>query len=177
MEKGGRGDVIGKVEVPIRTLMDQKQHDQWYALADADAAQYIAGEVHLKVEYKPASNELLVQVVSAKNLAPKGTGGTSNPFIRVQLGKRKKKTRTVYKSLAPTFNELYEFKLRPEDPDELYLVLSHRETLTSVFMGSISIPYTTLDPNVLYDGWYMVTDNEDPDARATSRLRTGRKSR
>ena len=167
MEKGGRGDVIGKVEVPLSTLKDQKQHDQWYPLADADAKQYIAGEIHLKVEYKPDSQHLLVQIVAAKNLAPKGLGGTSNPYIRINIGKRKKKTRTVYKTLAPSFNEIFEFKLRPEDSKELQLVMWHRETLTSFFMGTITIPYTTLDPNVLYDGWYMVTANHGEDNTAS----------
>jgi len=159
MEKAGKGDVIGKVDVPITSLQDQKQHEQWYPLASADAGQYIAGDVHLKVEYKPGSSLLLVQVVEAKNLAPKGIGGTSNPYIKLHLGKRKKKTKTVYKTLNPTFNDLFEFKLRPED-GELVLVIWHRETLGSEFMGTITIPFKELESDFLYDGWYMVTANQ-----------------
>ena len=161
MEKAGKGDVIGKIEVPITSLKDQKQHEQWYPLARADAEQYIAGDVHLKVEYKPKEMLLLVQVVEAKNLAPKGIGGTSNPYIRLLIGKKKKKTKTVNKTLTPTFNDLFEFKLRADDSKELFLVLYHRETLGSVFMGKITIPYTELEPDFLYDGWYMVTANQD----------------
>ncbi len=35
---------------------------------------------NLKIEYKPSKELLLVQLVSARNLPPKGTGGTSNPI-------------------------------------------------------------------------------------------------
>ena len=161
MEKAGKGDVIGKIEIPVKTLSDQKQHEQWYPLASADANQYIAGEVHLKLEYKPQDGCLLVKVVAAKNLAPKGIGGLSNPYIRLQLGKRKKKTKTVNKTVCPTFNDIFEFKVKPEDPTELILTVWHKDMLNSVFMGKIVIPYSEFEPNFLYDGWYVVTDNQD----------------
>ena len=160
MEKAGKGDVIGRVEVPVKTLMDQKQHEQWYPLVGADADQYIAGEMHIKLEYKPKEMMLLVQIVSAKNLAPKGIGGTSNPYIKLHLGKKRKKTKTINKTLEPTFNELYELKLRTDDPKELKLIMWHRDKLYSVFMGKITIPYTELEPYFLYDGWYMMTSND-----------------
>ena len=160
MERAGKGDLIGQVEIPIQTLTDHKQHEQWYPLAGTNANQYIAGEMHLKIEYKRDERNLLVQVVGAKNLAPKGVGGTSNPYIRLHLGKRKKKTKTINKTLFPTFNDLFEFKLKNDDPDELVLVLWHRDMLNSVFMGRVVIPYEELEPNYLYDGWYVITANE-----------------
>jgi hypothetical protein len=159
MERAGKGDMIGKVEVPVQTLSDQKQHEQWYPLAGADASEYIAGEVRLKLEYKKEEQLLLAQVVSAKNLAPKGIGGTSNPYVRVQLGRRKKKTKVVNRTLTPTFNEIFEFKVKPDGTDELVVVLMHRDKLNSVFMGRFAVPFMELEPNYLYDGWYVVTAN------------------
>ena len=168
MEKAGKGDVIGKVEVPIQNLLDQKQHEQWYPLADADAKQYIAGEVHLKLEYKPESNSLLAQVVGAKNLAPKGIGGTSNPFIRLNIGKKKKKTKTINRTLCPTYNELFEFKIKSDDPDELIIMIWHKDIINMTFMGKIVIPYKELEPNFLYDGWYVVTNDQQNDSNTNT---------
>src|SRR3990167_6673041 len=163
MEKAGKGDCIGKVIIPITSLMDQQQHEQWYPLVRADAKRYVAGEVHLKMEYKPQDALLLVQVAAAKNLAPKGKGRTSNPYIKIHLDKKKRKTKTIQKTLQPTFNDLFEFKFKNDeskDSKELLLVVWHRDKINSVFMGKLSIPFTKLEPNFLYDGWYMVTDDD-----------------
>lgn len=158
-----KGDVLGKVELPVSMMMDERQHEQWYPLAPADASQYIAGEVHLKIEYKPEDSILLVQVVEARNLAPKGIGGTSNPYIKVHMGKKKKKTRTMNKTLQPVYNELFEFKLTPSSEKELVLVAWHKDKMNSQFLGKVTLPYTELEPSFLYDAWYTVTDNQGTD--------------
>mmetsp|Transcript_9249 Transcript_9249/g.38033 ORF Transcript_9249/g.38033 Transcript_9249/m.38033 type:complete len:913 (+) Transcript_9249:141-2879(+) len=155
-----KGDVLGKVELPVSMMMDERQHEQWYPLAPADASQYIAGEVHLKIEYKPDESILLVQVVEARNLAPKGIGGTSNPYIKVQMGKKKKKTKTMNKTLQPVYNELFEFKLTSSSEKELVLVAWHKDKMNSQFLGKVTLPYTELEPSFLYDAWYTVTDNQ-----------------
>ena len=172
MQKAGKGAALGKVELPLYTLTDQRQHEQWYPLAPANADKYIAGEVHLKIQYKPNNKneegKLYVQVIGARNLAPKGVGGTSNPFIRLYLGKKKKKTKTLYKTLAPAFNDFFEFKINNHlinsnniNDKELSLVVYHRDILANQFMGKVTIPYTELEPNFLYDIWYTVADENE----------------
>ena len=173
MQIAGKGDALGKVELPLLSLSDQKQHEQWYPLVPADSDKYIAGEVHLKIEYKTnqSNNDegiLFVQVVGAKNLAPKGIGGTSNPFIRLILGKKKKKTKTIYRTLEPSFNDFFEFKINNNNnmsaaDKELVLIVYHRDKLVNQFLGKLSIPYTELEPNFLYDIWYTVTDDDGGD--------------
>ena len=164
-DKGSKDDIIGKLEVPITSLMDQRQHEQWYPLVSANAKQYVAGDVHLKLERRmPTALEdgsLQIQVVCARNLAPKGVNGKPNPYIKMIMGKKKKKTKTASKTRDPVYNEVFEFAIDHQSPPELRLSIWHKDggRLGRVdFLGQVTVPYAQLEPNILYDVWYMVTD-------------------
>lgn len=123
----------------------------------------MSGEIHIKIEHKTSDKSkpgvLLVQVVKARNLLPKGVNGLANPFLRLSFGKRRaKKTKVVSKSLDPTFNEVFEFKATDPVPKELVVTVWHQDVLKNVFMGQVTIPIAELEPNVLYDAWYMLTN-------------------
>jgi Ca2+-dependent lipid-binding protein len=102
----------------------------------------MSGEIHIKLEHKTPDKSkpgvLMVQVVKARNLAPKGLNGLANPFLRLNFGKRRKKTKIISKSLDPTFNEVFEFKATEPVPKELVITVWHQDVLKNVFMGQVS---------------------------------------
>ena len=85
--------------------------------------------------------KLMVQLVQARNLAAKDSNGLSDPFVRLQLGKTKARSATVYKSLDPTWNEEFLFNVRELEVDVLHITLWDEDMLGQAdFLGQITLP-------------------------------------
>lgn len=84
--------------------------------------------------------KLSVRVIEARNIPPTDTNGLSDPYVRLQLGKQKFRTKVMKKNLNPTWGE--EFCLKVEDlKDELVIsVLDEDKYFNDDFVGQLRVP-------------------------------------
>ena len=84
--------------------------------------------------------KLLVRVVEARGLPGVHLNGSSDPFVKLKLGKRRAKTAVVKRSLAPAWDEEFSF-LVGDVRDVLKLDVYDEDILRmDDFLGQLRVP-------------------------------------
>ncbi|KAK9753273.1 phosphatidylserine decarboxylase, partial [Basidiobolus ranarum] len=116
---------------------------------------------------------LKIQVIRARNLAPKDSNGLSDPFVVVKLQNKKKTTKVVPKSLNPTWDTTFEFKINMRNPPKfIQVVCWDNDFFGRDFMGQLNLSFRELfidgvpisfDPSQRRTIWYTLEKKSSKD--------------
>ncbi|KAM4554378.1 synaptotagmin VIII isoform 1-T3 [Fundulus diaphanus] len=142
-------EIIGELRVHLCNIDWNHVIEEWQDLATpAKFEEESLGEICFSLCYFPTISKLTVAILEAKNLKSMDLGGSSDPFVKVQLTldkrKWKKKTTSVKKkTLNPYFNESFTFEVSMDQIQRVSLVISvwdydamsRNDSMGKVFLG------------------------------------------
>ena len=101
----------------------------------------------------------MVRVLEAKNLLAIDSKGSSDPYVRLQLGKQKFKTKVMKKSLNPQWDEEFSFRVDDLNEELVVSVMDEDKYFNDDFVGQVRIPVSLVfDKEIksLGDAWYSL---------------------
>ncbi|KAF9591375.1 hypothetical protein IFM89_004060 [Coptis chinensis] len=153
-------DSIGSARVNLEGLVEGSVKDIWVPLEKVST-----GELRLQIEavrndanngtrsanVGSGSGWIELSLIEAKDLIAADFRGTSDPYVRVHYGNIKRRTKVIYKTLNPQWNQTLEF---PDDGSPLMLfVKDHNSVLPTSSIGQCIVEYHRLPPNQMADKW------------------------
>ncbi|XP_055978067.1 extended synaptotagmin-3 [Sorex fumeus] len=103
-----------------------------------------------------------VHLLEAENLAQKdnflGIPGKSDPYAKVSIGLQHCRSKTVYKNLNPTWNEVFELIVHEVPGQDLEVDLYDEDPDRDDFLGSLQICLGDVMTNRVVDEWFVLND-------------------
>ncbi|XP_072242629.1 synaptotagmin VIII isoform X2 [Leuresthes tenuis] len=142
-------EIIGELRVQLCNVDWNHVIEEWQDLAEpAKFEEENLGEICFSLRYVPTASKLTVVILEAKNLKSMDFGGSSDPYVKVQLALdkrkwKKRKTSIKKKTLNPYFNESFTFDVSFDQIQRVNLVISvwdhdamtRNDAMGKVFLG------------------------------------------
>ncbi|CAJ1962757.1 unnamed protein product [Sphenostylis stenocarpa] len=103
--------------------------------------------------------KLVVRVIEAKNLPPTDPNGLSDPYVRLQLGKHRFRTKVIKKSLNPKWNEEFSFRVDDLNEELVISVMDEDKFFNDDFVGQLRVPISIVfeeEIKSLGTAWYSL---------------------
>uniref|UniRef100_A0A4W4ERU5 C2 domain-containing protein n=1 Tax=Electrophorus electricus TaxID=8005 RepID=A0A4W4ERU5_ELEEL len=123
-------DVIGELRLELSSVDWNHVIEEWRDLSEPSKyEQENLGDICFSLRYVPTASKLTVVILEAKNLKKMDDGGSSDPYVKVQLildkkKWKKKKTSVKKETLNPYFNESFTFEVSFDQIQRVQLVIS-----------------------------------------------------
>lgn len=101
----------------------------------------------------------MVRVIEARNIPPMDLNGLSDPYVKIQLGKQKFRSKVVKKSLNPQWGEEFGFRVDDLNEELLVFVLDEDKYFNDDFVGQLRIPVSKVfdsEDKSLGPSWYSL---------------------
>ncbi|XP_061459323.1 rasGAP-activating-like protein 1 isoform X6 [Rhineura floridana] len=122
----GHDDVIGKISLSKDFISSHSRGiDSWVNLSHVDPNEEVQGEISVELEVLEEAHRRVIccHVIEARDLAPRDTSGTSDPFARVLWNGQVLETAIIKKTRFPRWDELLEFALEEGTSGETPLIV------------------------------------------------------
>ncbi|KAM8892143.1 synaptotagmin VIII isoform 1-T3 [Spinachia spinachia] len=123
-------NIMGEIRVELCSVDWNRVIEEWQDLAEpAKFEEENLGEICFSLRYVPTTSKLTVVVLEAKDLKSMDAGGSSDPYVKVQLALdkrkwKKRKTSIKKKTLNPYYNESFTFDVSFDQIQRVNLVIS-----------------------------------------------------
>jgi hypothetical protein len=97
---------------------------------------------------------LTVRVIEATGLVAADRSGVSDPYVRITFEQQKKQTKVIKKTLAPVWNETFEFEITDPASTASFEIYDHDLIGAHDFLGAVYIPVALMAVEVLRDEWH-----------------------
>ncbi|XP_051841585.1 extended synaptotagmin-3 [Antechinus flavipes] len=87
-----------------------------------------------------------------------GLKGKSDPYAQVTIGLQNFRSKTVYRNLNPTWNEVFEFIVYEVPGQDLEVDLYDEDTDKDDFLGSLQINLGDVMKNCVVDEWFVLNN-------------------
>ncbi|XP_072291005.1 synaptotagmin VIII [Eucyclogobius newberryi] len=142
-------NIIGEVRLQLENFDLNHVIEEWQDLSEPSKfEEENRGEICFSLRYVPTANKLTVVILEAKNLKSMDIGGSSDPYVKVQLTLdkkkwKKRKTSVKKKTLAPYYNESFTFSVTFEQIQRVNLVIavwdydavSRNDAIGKIYLG------------------------------------------
>lgn len=118
--------------------------------------------------------KLYVRVIEARNLPAMDLNGFSDPYVRLQLGRHRFRTKVVKKNLNPIWGEEFSFKVEDLKEELLVSVLDEDKYFSDDFVGQLKIPVSQVfdaDNGSLSTAWYTLQPKNKKSKRECGMLK------
>uniref|UniRef100_A0A1D1XGT2 C2 and GRAM domain-containing protein At1g03370 n=1 Tax=Anthurium amnicola TaxID=1678845 RepID=A0A1D1XGT2_9ARAE len=103
--------------------------------------------------------KLNVRVLEARNLPPTDPNGLSDPYVKLQLGRCRSKTKVVKKCLNPSWEEEFSFRVDDLSEELTVLVMDEDKYFNDDFVGQLKVPVSAVfdaEKKTLGTAWYAL---------------------
>lgn len=101
--------------------------------------------------------KLSVKVIEARNLPAMDLNGFSDPYVRLQVGRNRFRTKVVKKCLNPSWNEEFGFWVEDLSEELAIYVLDEDKYFNDDFLGQLKVPISKVfdaENKTLGANWY-----------------------
>lgn len=108
--------------------------------------------------------KLVVRVIEARDLPAMDLNGLSDPYVRLQLGKHRTRTKVVKKCLTPSWGEEFSFRVGDLNEELMISVMDEDKYFSDDFIGLLKIPVSKVFDNEvksLGTAWYPLKPKDE----------------